>query len=161
MAAKKSNGPERFRDVAQNRRAFYEYDIQERFEAGMALQGSEVKSLRQRGASIRDAYAQVRQGEVWLVGAHIAEYDQAGLQGHDPLRSRKLLLHRREIEQIAGALAERGLSLIPIRLYFKEGRAKLELGLGRGRALHDKRRAIADREAKREADRAIRAVSRR
>jgi len=158
--AKKSKD-DRFRDVAQNRRAYYEYEIVERFEAGLVLQGSEVKSLRQRGASIRDAYAQMRAGEAWLVGAHIPEYEQAGLQGHDPLRTRKLLLHRQEIEQIASALAERGLSLIPIRLYFKDGRAKIELGLGRGKALHDKRRAIAERDAKREADRAVRAVGRR
>jgi SsrA-binding protein len=161
MATKKSKGDERFRDIAQNRRAYYEFEILEKFEAGLVLQGSEVKSLRQRGASIRDAYAQMRQGEAWLVGAHIPEYEQAGLTGHDPLRTRKLLLHRHEIEEIAGGLQERGLSLIPIRLYFKEGRAKIELGLGRGKALHDKRRAIAEREAKREADRAIRAVGRR
>ncbi|MCU0306359.1 MAG: SsrA-binding protein SmpB [Thermoleophilia bacterium] len=149
---------ERFRDVAQNRKAFHDYEIVERFEAGIVLVGSEVKGLRERGGVIRDAYAQVRDGEVFLVGMHIAEYAQAGRDGHDTGRTRKLLLHRQEIERIRQRLAERGLSLIPLRLYFKEGRAKIELGLGRGKAQHDKRRAIKEREVRREMDRAVRAV---
>jgi SsrA-binding protein len=159
--AKENPKKERYRDVAQNRRALHEYDILDRFEAGIVLTGSEVKSLRERGATIRDAYAEVREGEAWLVNAHIPEYHNASMIGHEPLRTRKLLLHRSEIGRIASRLAEKGLSLIPLRLYFTpEGLAKLELGLGRGRRLYDKRRAIAEREMKREADRAVRAAVR-
>ena len=163
MATKKKTGArdERFRDIARNRRALHEYEITERVEAGLVLQGSEVKGLRERGATISDAYVQIRDGEAWLVGAHFADYENAGYAGHDPRRTRKLLLHRREIERLAAALAEKGLSLIPLRLYFKEGRAKLELGLGRGKTLYDKRRTIAARDAKREADRAMKGVRRR
>ncbi len=150
----------RFRDVAQNRKAFHEFEILDQFEAGIVLMGSEVKGLRGRGATISDAYVQIRQGEAWLVGAHISEFEQAGAMGHDPRRTRKLLLHRREIERLAAALAEKGLSLVPLRIYFKDGRAKTELGLGRGKALHDKRRTIAERDARREADRAMKAVRR-
>ena len=149
------------RDVAQNRRARYEYEILETFEAGMVLEGSEVKGLRERGATIADAYVQLRGGEAWLVGAHIPEYHNAGMLGHDPQRTRKLLLHRREIESIGAQLQQKGLSLIPLRLYFKDGRAKLEIGLGRGKALHDKRRTIAERDARREAERAIKVARRR
>jgi SsrA-binding protein len=158
---KKGERDERFRDVAQNRRALHEYAITDRFEAGIVLQGSEVKGLRERGATISDAYVQIRGGEAWLVGAHFADYENAGYAGHDPRRTRKLLLHRREIERIAQALAEKGLSLVPLRLYFKEGRAKIELGLGRGKTLYDKRRSIAERDARRDADRAVKAVRRR
>jgi len=163
MATKKKTDArnERFRDIARNRRALHEYQITERVEAGLVLQGSEVKGLRERGATISDAYVQIRDGEAWLVGAHFADYENAGYAGHDPRRTRKLLLHRREIERLAAALAEKGLSLVPLRLYFKEGRAKLELGLGRGKTLYDKRRTIAARDAKREADRAMKAVRRR
>jgi SsrA-binding protein len=133
MASKKKKDDDRFKDVARNRRAFYEYEIVEKLEAGMVLTGSEVKGLRGRGATIADAYVQIRQGEAWLVGAHISEFEQAGVMGHDPRRTRKLLLHRREIERLASALAEKGLSLVALRIYFKDGRAKTELGLGRGR----------------------------
>lgn len=164
MATRKKSGgraDERFRDVARNRRAFHEYQIVDRLEAGIVLQGTEVKGLRERGATITDAYVQIREGEAWLVGAHISEYDAAGGAGHDPRRTRKLLLHRREIERLAQALSEKGLSLVPLRLYFSEGRAKLELGLGRGKTLYDKRRTIAERDARREADRAVKGVRRR
>jgi SsrA-binding protein len=161
MATRKKNADDRFRDVARNRRAFHEYHITDRIEAGLVLEGSEVKGLRESGASIADAYVQIRGGEAWLVGARISDYENAGYGGHDPGRTRKLLLHRREIERLASALAERGLALIPLRLYFKEGLAKIELGLGRGKTLYDKRRTIADREARREADRAIKAARRR
>lgn len=163
MATKRRTGTvdERFRDIAQNRRALHEYQITERLEAGLVLQGSEVKGLRERGATISDAYVQIRNGEAWLVGAHIAEYENAGYGGHDPRRTRKLLLHRREIERLAAALAEKGLALVPLRLYFSEGRAKIELGLGRGKTLYDKRRTIAERDARREAERAVKAVRRR
>jgi SsrA-binding protein len=163
MAARKKTGGggERFRDVARNRRALHEYEIIDRLEAGIVLQGTEVKGLRERGATINDAYVQIRDGEAWLVGAHISEYDNAGYGGHDPRRTRKLLLHKHEIRRLASALAEKGLALIPLRLYFSEGRAKLELGLGRGKTLYDKRRTMAERDARREADRAIKAVRRR
>jgi SsrA-binding protein len=151
----------RFRDVARNRRAFHEYDILERLEAGLVLVGGEVKGLRGRGAAIQDAYAQFRGGEAWIHNMHIADWGQPGQSALDPLRPRKLLLHRREIDQWAGKVAERGLTVVPLRVYFKDGRAKVELGLARGRARHDKRRAIAERDARREADRAVKAVRRR
>ncbi len=159
MAAKKTRQDAQ-RDIARNRRALHEYEMVERYEAGMVLMGSEVKGLRERGATIRDAYAQVRDGEVYLVGLHIPEYFNARF-GHEPTRTRKLLLHRREIEKIQIAINEKGLSLIPIRMYFNDGRAKVELGLGRGKRQYDKRRSIAEREAKRDADRAMMAASRR
>lgn len=149
------------RDIAQNRRARHEYEIVETVEAGLVLEGSEVKALRERGATIGDAYVQLRGGEAWLIGAHIPEYHNAGMTGHDPQRTRKLLLHRREIETLGAALAQRGLALIPLRLYFREGRAKIELGLGRGKTLYDKRRTIAERDARREAERAIKVARRR
>ena len=158
---KKGERDERFRDIAQNRRALHEYEILERFEAGLVLQGSEVKGLRERGGAIADAYVQIRDGEAWLIGAHFADYENASYAGHDPMRTRKLLLHKREIERLGSALAERGLALIPLRMYFKEGRAKIELGLGRGKTLYDKRRTSAERDARREADRAIKAARRR
>jgi len=159
MAAKPSRD-EGDRDIARNRRALHQYEITERVEAGLVLVGSEVKGLRERGASIRDAYARIDGGEVWLVGLHIPEYWNARRDGHEPLRPRKLLLHRHEIRRLTVALTERGLSLIPLRLYWKDGRAKVELGPGRGRQLHDKRRAIAERDARREAERAMRAARR-
>lgn len=161
MAPKKTKADERYRDIAQNRRALFEYAITDRFEAGIVLQGSEVKGIRESGATISDAYVQIRNGEAWLVGAHFSDYENAGYAGHDPRRTRKLLLHRKEIERIAQALSEKGLSLVPLRLYFKEGRAKLELGLGRGKTLYDKRRTIAERDARRDADRAVKSVRRR
>ena len=159
MAARPSR-KEGDRDIARNRRALFEYEITERLEAGIVLVGSEVKGLRERGASIRDAYARVEDGEVWLVGLHIPEYWNARRDGHEPLRPRKLLLHRHEIRRLTVGLTERGLSLIPLRLYWKDGRAKVELGLGRGRRVHDKRSAIAERDARREAERAVRAARR-
>ena len=164
MATGKKRGGragERFRDVARNRRALHEYEILDRLEAGIVLQGTEVTGRRERGATITDAYVQIRDGEAWLINAHISEYDNAGYGGHDPRQTRKLLPHKREIERLASDLAEKGLALVPLRLYFKEGRAKLELGLGRGKTLYDKRRAIAERDARREADRAMKAVRRR
>jgi SsrA-binding protein len=154
--AKKKDGGERFRDIAQNRKAFHDYEILERVEAGLVLQGSEVKGLRDRGANIREAHAQFRDCEAWLIGAHISEFAQAGTGGHDPRRPRKLLLHRREIESLASRVAERGLAVIPLRLYFKDGRAKLEIALVRGKAHHDRRRDIAERDAAREMARAVR-----
>ncbi len=147
--------------VATNRKARHNYSILETFEAGVALVGTEVKSLREGQASLADAFATVDDGEIWLRNLHIPEYHHGSWTNHAPRRNRKLLLHRREIERIAQALSEKGLSLVPLRLYFKEGRAKIELGLGRGKTLYDKRRSIAERDARRDADRAVKAVRRR
>lgn len=155
----KKTDKDRFRDVAQNRKAFHEYEIVDRFEAGIVLMGSEVKGLRERGASIRDAYAQLRDGEMFLVGLHIPEYFNARF-GHEPTRTRKLLLNRREIDRIGSEMNEKGLSIIPLRIYFKDSYAKVELGVGRGKKLYDKRRAIAERDAKRDTDRAVKASRR-
>ena len=157
MATKKKKGAkdERFRDLAQNRRAFFEYEIVEKIEAGLVLVGSEVKGLRERGGTIADAYVMFSKGEAWLVNAHISDYANSGSAGHDPRRTRKLLLHRREIERLASRLAEKGLALIATRMYFKDGRAKIELGLGRGKTLYDKRRTIADRDSKRDLARVV------
>ncbi|NOY57205.1 MAG: SsrA-binding protein SmpB [Actinobacteria bacterium] len=142
--------------VATNRKARHEYDITETIEAGLVLKGSEVKSARAGLVNLKDSYVQFRDGEAWLVGCHISPYSYARGGGHDPDRDRKLLLHRREITRIGAKVAERGLTLVALRVYFKDGIAKLELGLGRGRAHYDKRRAIRDKEQRREMDRAAR-----
>jgi len=141
--------------IADNRKARHEYQLLERWEAGIVLTGTEVKSLRQGGASLQQAYADVRDGEVWLVGAHIAEYGQGNVHNHDPDRERKLLMHRREIESLYGKVRERGLTLVPTRMYFKDGRAKVELALARGKEQRDKRRDIAKRDADRQIERAL------
>jgi SsrA-binding protein len=141
--------------IAENRKARHDYHFLERFEAGLVLTGSEVKSLREGRVSLQQSYADVRDGEAWLVGAHIDAYDQAGIQNHDPDRDRKLLLHRRELDSLYGKVRERGLTLVPVRLYFKEGRAKVELALARGKEQRDKRRDIAKREADRQIERAL------
>jgi SsrA-binding protein len=141
-------------DVATNRQAGFRYNLLEKVEAGVVLQGSEVKSLRNGGAQMKDSYADVRDGEVWLHNMHIAPYGPAR-ENHEPDRSRKLLLHRREIERLIGKTAEKGLTLVPTRLYFNGSRAKVELALAKGKEMHDKRRSIKDREQKREIDRAM------
>jgi SsrA-binding protein len=141
--------------VAENRRARHDYHFLERVEAGLVLHGSEVKSLRQGHAVLQRAYADARDGELWLVGLHIPPYEQASVQAHDPDRDRKLLLHRRQIEQLSSKAAERGLTLVPTRLYFKDGRAKVELALARGKEGRDKRRDIAERETKRRIEREL------
>ena len=146
--------------VSDNRRARHEYTLLERVEAGLQLVGTEVKSLRANGASLAQAYAEERGGEIWLVGAHIAPYDKSGATGHDPDRARKLLLHRREIDRLAGRARERGLTLVPTRLYFKDGRAKVEIALARGKELRDKRRDIAKRDADRQIERALKSRNR-
>jgi SsrA-binding protein len=145
----------RARDIAVNRRARHEFHIEETFEAGLVLTGSEVKSLRAGKAQLKDSYGRIDRGEVWLFNAHISLYDAAAQFGHEPTRSRKLLLHRRQIEHLIGKVKERGLTLIPLRLYFKDGRAKVELGLARGKKLYDKRAATKEREVKRELERAM------
>lgn len=142
-------------DIATNRQASFRYNLLEKFEAGIVLQGSEVKSLREGSVQLKDAYAEVRDGEVWLHNMHIAPYKPAARENHEPDRSRKLLLHRGEIERLIGKTAERGLTLVPTRVYFKGPRAKVELALARGKEQHDKRRAIKDREQRREIDRAL------
>jgi SsrA-binding protein len=141
--------------IAENRRARHEYELLERHEAGLVLTGTEVKSLRERQANIARAYGEIRDGEAWLVGAHIAEYGQGNLANHEPERRRKLLLHRRELESLDAKVRERGFTLVPTRLYFKDGRAKVELALARGKELHDKRRDIARRDAERQIERAL------
>src|SRR5919205_2974567 len=141
--------------IAENRRARHDYHLLERFEAGIVLTGTEVKSLRDGRVQLQQAYADVRDGEVWLVGAHIAEYGHGNVANHDPDRDRKLLLHRREIASLIGKVRERGLTLVPTRLYFKDGRAKVEVALARGKERRDKRRDIARRDADRQIERAL------
>ena len=142
--------------IADNRRARHEYHLLDRYEAGLALTGTEVKSLRDGKATLQRAFGDVRDGEVYLVGLHIPEYTQGTSANHDPDRERKLLLHRREIDQLAGKVAEKGLTLVPTRLYWKDGRAKVEIALARGKDVGDKRQAIKEREMKREMERVIR-----
>ena len=143
--------------VVDNRRARHDYHLLERLEAGLVLTGTEVKSLRAGRAHLRNAYADVREGEAWLVGAHIAEYEQGNAANHDPDRDRKLLLHRREIATLIGKVRERGLTVVPTRLYFKDGRAKVELAIARGKEARDKRGDIAQREADRQIERGAQA----
>lgn len=145
----------RDRDIAVNRRARHEFLIEETVEAGLALMGSEVKALREGKANLKDSYGRIENGEVWLWNAHISPYSPASQFGHEPTRTRKLLLHREEIERLHGKVKERGLTLVPLRLYFKNGRAKVELALARGKKQHDKRDAIRDREQRREIERAM------
>jgi SsrA-binding protein len=147
--------PSGTKPIAENRRARHEYHLLEKLEAGIALTGTEVKSLRDGHVTLQRAYADVRGEEVYLVGAHIAEYAQGNLANHDPDRDRKLLLHRREIASLIGKVQERGLTLVPTRLYFKNGRVKVELALARGKEARDKRRDLADRDAKRQIERAL------
>ena len=144
------------RTIATNRRARHEYEILETVEAGLVLRGTEVKSLRDSQVTFKDSYATIRNGEGWLLGCHINPYSHGTDANHDPERDRKLLLHRREIGRLTGKIAERGLTLVPLRLYFKHGRAKVELGLARGKKTHDKRSALREREVRREMDRAAR-----
>src|SRR5919109_291923 len=150
-------GDGRDRTIATNRKARHLYEVLETVEAGLVLRGTEVKSLRAGQVNFKDSYATIRNGEGWLLGCHISPYSHGTDANHDPERDRKLLLHRREIGRLTGKIAERGLTLVPLRLYFKDGRAKVELGLARGRKLHDKRSAIREREVRREMDKAARA----
>jgi SsrA-binding protein len=141
--------------VAQNRKARHDYHIDDVFEAGLVLTGTEVKSLRDGRVTLAQAYADIRGNEVWLLGAEIAVYDQGNSQNHEPKRDRKLLLHRSEIASLVGKVREKGQTIVPTRLYFKDGRVKIELALARGKEKGDKRRDIADREAKRQMERAV------
>jgi SsrA-binding protein len=141
-------------DIATNRQASFKYNLLDKFEAGIVLQGSEVKSLREGGVQLKDAYAEVRDGEVWLRNMHIAPYKPAR-ENHEPDRPRKLLLHRREIDQLTGASAEKGLTIVPTRIYWSGPRAKVELALAKGKDLYDKRRSIKERDERREMQRAM------
>jgi SsrA-binding protein len=148
------------RSIATNRRARHEYEILETVEAGLVLRGTEVKSLRDGLVNFKDSYASVRNGEGWLLGCHISPYSHGTDANHDPERDRKLLLHKKEIARLSGKISEKGLTLVPLRLYFKGGRAKVELGLARGKKLHDKRATLREREARREMDKTARAARR-
>ena len=147
--------------IAENRKARHEYHLLERHEAGLVLQGSEVKSLREGRAELKRSFADIRDGELWLVGSHIAPYDQAGDRNHDPDRDRKLLLHRNQISSLIGKVQERGFTIVPTRLYFKNGRAKVEIALAKGKDVRDKRRDISKRDADRQIERALKERSRR
>jgi SsrA-binding protein len=142
--------------IASNRRARHEYTIEDVFEAGLVLTGTEVKSLREGRASLADGFGQITDGEAWLHNVHIPEYVRGTWTNHEPRRTRKLLMHRKEIDKLAAATRERGLTLIPLSLYFSGGRAKIELGLARGKRTYDKRHDLAERDAAREVDRALR-----
>ena len=143
-------------DIATNKQAAYRYHLLEKWEAGLVLTGTEVKSLRDGKAQIKDGYASVRDSEVWLHNVHIPPYGPASRENHEPERSRKLLMHRREIERLIGKTREKGLTLVPTRLYFRDGRAKVEIALAKGKDVGDKRQAIKEREMKREMERAVR-----
>jgi len=142
--------------VANNRKAYHEYHIIEKFEAGVQLLGSEVKSIREGKASLKQSYVLIRKGEAWLIGAHIAPYSHTGFEGHKPLRNRKLLLHKREISKINSKIAEKGLTAIPTKLYFKSGKIKIEFGIAKGKNLYDKRDTKKKRDIERDIARAIR-----
>lgn len=144
------------KQVAANRKAFHDYEIIERIEAGISLTGTEIKSLRAGGANLKEAHARPLDGELWLYGAHIAPYAAASYQNHEPTRPRRLLLHKAQIRDWVSAMTERGLTVVPLSLYLKDGRAKIELGLVRGRKHYDKRQQIAKREAERDIQRALR-----
>ena len=143
------------RVVATNRRARFDYEILERLEAGIVLTGSEVKSLRQGRASLTEAFARIDGGELWLENLHIPPYEQGEKRGYDPRRRRKLMLHRREIDRLTGMTAEKGLALVPVRVYFAHGLAKVEIGVGRGKRAYEKRQVTLEREHRREMERAV------
>ena len=147
-------------DIATNRQASYRYDLLDRLEAGIVLEGTEVKSLRGGQAQIKDGYADIRDGELWLHNVHIAPYGPAARENHEPERPRKLLAHRREIERLEGRIQERGLTLVPTRIYFSGARAKVEIALARGKDRFDKRESIRTRETQRDMERALREVNR-
>ena len=150
-AKAKSNGA-----VATNPKARHDYEILETMEAGMVLTGSEVKSLRGGSASMRESFAIIRDGETWLIGMHIGPYAQGGYAGHEPTRTRKLLLHKDEIQRLVGKTAERGLTLVPLKVYFNHGLAKIELGLAKGKKTYDRRESLKEKDAQMQIDRAMR-----
>ena len=143
------------RQIASNRKAYHDYTIEDTIEAGLVLQGSEIKSIRAGKVNLRDSYVTIRNDEAWLIGAHIAGYAQASYEDHEPRRDRKLLLHRLEIDRWLARAEQKGYTIVPLRLYLKNNRAKVEIGLARGKQQHDKRAAIAERDVQRDIDRAI------
>jgi SsrA-binding protein len=154
-AAAKKGDQERNKIVAQNRAASYNYDLQDTLEAGLILVGTEVKTLREGKGTLREAYAEIRAGEPWLVNFHIPEYQPGGPRNHDPLRKRKLLLNRREIDKLVVQTQQKGMTIVPLKIYFRDGIAKCELAVARGKKFHDRRESERRKEAKREADDAI------
>ena len=146
---------EEYKNITVNRKARHEYSIIQTFEAGIVLQGTEVKSLRQGKANLVDSYASLKNGEVWLIGTHISEYTQGNINNHIPTRDRKLLLNKSEIRRLIGKVKEKGLTLIPLRLYFKDGKVKVELALAKGKKVYDKRESIAKRDLQREQERRV------
>jgi SsrA-binding protein len=142
--------------IAQNKKAFHDYFVEETLEAGIALTGTEVKSLRAGRVNLRDSYAAVEKGELWLVGVHISPYEQGNIFNHDPLRNRKLLVHAHELRRLFGKVQVAGYTLVPTKMYFKDGRAKVEIGLAKGKATYDKRQTLAKKEADRDMERAFR-----
>jgi SsrA-binding protein len=146
--------------IAVNRRARHDYAIEDTLEAGLVLTGTEIKSVRAHKVNIAEAYARVEKGEAWLIGAHIAEYEQGNRNNHPPTRTRKLLLHRDQISELLGLQSAKGLTLVPLKLYVRGGIAKLEVGVARGKKAHDKRRTIADRDMRRELEREAKAIGR-
>ncbi|MBA7503135.1 SsrA-binding protein [subsurface metagenome] len=144
-----------FRTITVNRKAYHDYHIQEIVEVGIVLKGSEIKSIREGKVNLRDAYAKPENGELWLYNSHIASYDAASYNTHEPTRPRKLLLHKKEIDSLAGKVMQQRLTLVPLKLYIKHGIAKIELGVAKGKRIYDKREAIARREAGREIERAL------
>ena len=151
----------RRKPIADNRKAFHDYHVLDRVEAGIALTGTEVKSLRDGGGNLRDSYAVIRGGEVYLVGANIAPYRQGNIANHEPDRERKLLLHRREIGQLDAKTTQRGMTIVPLSMYFSDGKVKVELGVARGKEGVDKRHAMAERDARRQMDRELKERFRR
>jgi SsrA-binding protein len=141
--------------IAQNKKAYHDYHIEETYEAGIALTGTEVKSLREGRANLRDSFAAVKNGEMWLIGVHISPYGAGNIFNHEPLRERKLLLHTHEIKRLMGKVQASGYTIVPTKLYFKDGRAKIEIGLAKGKATYDKRQTIAKKDADREIERAM------
>ena len=148
------------KDVARNKKAFFDYQIDEKVEAGMVLVGTEVKSLRDGKANLRDSYVIIKQGEAFLLNCHISPYSHGNIQNHEPTRTRKLLLKKKEIEKLAAKVAQKGMSILPLRIYFKGSNAKVEIGLGRGKRFFEKRESIKERESKKEIDRALKSRNR-
>ena len=142
--------------VSQNKKAYHEYFVEETYECGLSLKGTEVKSMRQGRVNLKESFCMIRNGEIFAEGMHISPYEQGNIFNTDPLRPKKLLMHKNEIRKLAGLVSRQGYTLIPLKVYLKDGRMKLELGLCRGKHLHDKRDAAAERDAKRERDRAVR-----
>lgn len=151
----KNNGEDDFKVICRNRRAFHNYTILERLECGIVLTGTEVKSLRESLANLEDAYARIQDGELWLIGSDIPEYSMGNRLNHKPKRPRKLLLHRRELDKFAGKATQRGFTLVPLQMYFKRGRAKVEVAIARGKQQHDKRQDLKKAEAQRDIRRAM------